>query len=77
MTNDEIYKKIMTMGSVKGAVAFLKTCDIGKSDLSKLCKKHNLFVGEKVTKEEVITLFVNATIGAKLKKQVKNRFKTK
>lgn len=77
MTNDEIYKKIMTMESVKLATAFIKTCDINKSDLNKLCKKHNLFVGEKTTKEELITIFVNATIGVKLKKKMKNRFKTK
>ena len=77
MTNDEIYKKIMIMDSVKAATAFVKTCEISKSDLSKLCKRYNLFVGEKATKEEIITLFVNSTIGVKLKKKVINKFKTR
>lgn len=77
MTNDEIYKKIMTMESIKLATAFMKTCEINKSDLTKLCKKHNLFVEQKTTKEELIDLFVNATIGVKLRKKVKNRFNTK
>ena len=77
MTNDEIYKKIMIMDSVKAATTFIKTREISKSDLSKLCKRHNLFVGEKATKEEIITLFVNATIGIKLKKKSTNKFKTK
>ena len=77
MTNDEIYKKIMIMDSVKAAATFVKTCDINKSDLSKLCKRYNLFVGEKATKEEIIALFVNSTLGTKLKKKANNKFKTK
>ncbi|MBC8060279.1 MAG: hypothetical protein H7Y18_06395 [Clostridiaceae bacterium] len=77
MTNDEIYKKIMIMESVKAAVTFIKTCEITKSDLSKLCKRYNLFVAEKATKEEIITLFVNSTLGIKLKKKSNNKFKTK
>lgn len=77
MTNDEIYKKIMVMDSVKAATAFVKTCEISKSDLSKLCKRYNLFVGEKATKDEIITLFVNSTIGVKLKKKATNKFKTR
>jgi len=77
MTNDEIYKKIMIMASVKAALTFVKTSDISKSDLSKLCKRYNLFVGEKATKDELITLFVNSTIGAKLKKKSINRFNTR
>jgi len=77
MTNDEIYKKIMIMDSVKAAVTFVKTCEINKSDLSKLCKRYNLFLGEKATKDEIITLFVNSTIGVKLKKKSTNKFKTK
>jgi len=77
MTNDEIYKKIMIMDSIKTATAFVKTCDISKSDLSKLCKRYNLFVGEKSTKDEIITLFVNSTIGVKLKKKSSNKFKTR
>lgn len=77
MTNDEIYKKIMVMDSVKAATTFVKTCEISKSDLSKLCKRYNLLVGEKATKEEIITLFVNSTIGVKLKKKVINKFNTR
>lgn len=77
MTNDEIYKKIMIMDSVKAATTFMKTCEISKSDLSKLCKRYNLFVGEKATKEEIVTLFVNSTLGVKLKKKSINKFKTR
>lgn len=77
MTNDEIYKKIMIMDSVKAATTFVKTCEISKSDLNKLCKRYNLFVGDKATKEEIITLFVNSTLGIKLKKKSSNRFKTR
>jgi hypothetical protein len=76
-TNDEIYKRIMIMDSVKSANAYMKTCDISKSDLSKLCKRYNIFVQGKETKEEMITIFVNSTIGEKLKKKAKNRFNTK
>jgi hypothetical protein len=77
MTNDEIYKKIMIMESVKAAISFVKASEISKSDLNKLCKRYNLFVSEKATKEEIITLFVNSTLGVKLKKKSINRFKTK
>ena len=77
MTNDEIYKKIMIMASVKAALTFVKTSDISKSDLSKLCKRYNLFVGEKATKDEIITLFVNSTVGVKLKKKSINKFNTR
>ena len=77
MTNDEIYKKIMTMDSVKAANAFVKASDVSKSDLNKLCKRYNIFVVGNPTKEELITLFVNSTIGVKLKKKAKNKFNTK
>ena len=77
MTNDEIYKKIMIMDSIKAATTFVKNCEISKSDLSKLCKRYNLFIGEKATKEEIITMFVNSTLGVKLKKKATNKFKTK
>ena len=77
MTNDEIYKKIMTMDSVKAATNFIKTSDISKSDLTKLCKRHNIFLAGSPTKEELITIFINSTINVKLKKKSKNRFNTK
>lgn len=77
MTNDEIYKRIMVMDSVKSASAYIKTCEISKSDVSKLCKRYNIFVDSKATKEEMITLFINSTIGVKLKKKTKNKYNTK
>ena len=73
MTNDEIYKRIMVMDSVKSANTYMKTCDISKSDLSKLCKRYNILVEGKATKEDMINIFVNSTIGVKLKKKAKNR----
>ena len=77
MTNDEIYKKIMAMESVKAATAFINSSDITKSDLSKLCKRYNLVVLQKATKEEIITMFVNSTLGVKLKKKSANKHNTK
>lgn len=77
MNNDEIYKRIMVMDSIKSASSYIKTCDISKSDLSKLCKRYNIFVGSKATKEEMINTFINETIGVKLKNKAKNRYKTK
>ena len=77
MTNDEIYKRIMVMDSVKSANAYMKTCEISKSDLSKLCKRYNILVESKATKEELINTFVNLTIGVKLKKKAKNKYNTK
>jgi hypothetical protein len=77
MTNDEIYKRIMIMDSVKSANNYMKTCDISKSDLSKLCKRYNIFVESKLTKEEMINRFVNLTVGVKLNKKAKNRYNTK
>ena len=77
MTNDEIYQKIMVMESTKAASTFMKTCEISKSDLNKLCKKHNLFVQEKATKEDIITLFINSTLGVKLMKKAVHKFHTK
>jgi hypothetical protein len=65
------------MDSVKSATNFLKTSEISKSDLSKLCKKHNLLVSEKATKEELIKLFINSTVGEKLKKKAKYKYNTK
>jgi hypothetical protein len=78
MKNDEIYKRIMIMDSIKSASSYMKTCDISKSDLNKLCKRYNVFVPpSKVTKEELISIFINATIGVNLKNKAKNKYKTK
>jgi len=77
MNNDEIYKRIMVMDSIKSANSYIKTCDISKSDLNKLCKRYNIFVGSKATKEEMTNTFINETIGVKLKNKAKNRYKTK
>lgn len=77
MTNDEIYKRIMVMDSVKSASAYMKTCEISKSDLSKMCKRYNIFVDGKTTKEEMMNIFINSTIGVKLKKKAKNKYNTK
>lgn len=77
MTNDEIYKRIIVMTSVKSAIAYIKTCDINKADLSKLCKRYNIFVEEKSTKEEIIDRFVNDTLGVKLRKKAIHKYHTK
>lgn len=77
MTNDEIYKRIIVMDSIKSATSYVKTCDISKSDLSKMCKRYNIFVDSKATKEEIITRFINETVGVKLKNKAKNRYNTK
>lgn len=78
MTNDEIYKRIMIMPTVKSAIAYIKTCDINKADLSKLCKRYNIDIIEgKVTKEEIIDRFVKETLGVKLRKKAINKYNTK
>lgn len=78
MTNDEIYKRIMAMPSVKSAIAYIKTCEINKADLSKLCKRYNISIVEgKVTKEQIIDRFVNETLGVKLRKKAKYKYNTK
>lgn len=77
MTNDEIYKRIIVMTSVKTAKSFIQTCDISKGDLGKLCKRYNVFVEGKATKEEIIDRFISETLGVKLKKKVINRYNTK
>ncbi|MBZ9635740.1 hypothetical protein [Clostridium sp. FP1] len=74
MTNDEIYKRIMIMASVKAAKNFVKTCEISKGDLSKLCKRYNIFVEGKATKEDIIDRFVNETLGIKLRNKVINKY---
>jgi hypothetical protein len=77
MLGDEIYKRIMIMGSIKEATKFVETSDISKSDLHKLCKRYNIFIEEKSTKEEIINRFVKSTIGVKLRKKVVNRYHTR
>ncbi len=77
MTNEELYKRIMVMPSVKNAVAFINDSDITKSDLTKLCKKYNIIIEIKVTKEKMIDIFVNSTLGVKLKKKSANKYSTK
>lgn len=77
MTNDEVYKRIIVMTSIKTAKSFINTCDISKGDLGKLCKRYNVFVEGKATKEEIIDRFINETLGVKLKKKVLNKYNTK
>ncbi|HSN58323.1 MAG TPA: hypothetical protein VLR72_02515 [Clostridiaceae bacterium] len=77
MNNEEIYKRIMVMESVKAATAFMKDSDISKSDLVKMCKKHDIFIAPKATKEEIIDRFISSTLGVKLKKKAVNKYKTK
>jgi hypothetical protein len=77
MTNDEIYKRIIVMTSVKTAKSFINTCEISKGDLSKLCKRYNVFVEGKATKEEIVDRFINETLGVKLQKKAVNKYNTK
>lgn len=77
MTNDEIYKRIIVMTSIKSAKSFINTCDISKGDLGKLCKRYNVFVEGKATKEEIIDRFISETLGVKLRNKVINRYNTK
>jgi hypothetical protein len=77
MTSEEIYKRIIVMDSVKDANAFMKNSEISKSDLSKLCKKHDIFIESNSTKEEMITRFVTSTVGKKLRKKAINKYNTK
>ena len=50
MTNDELYKRIMVMPSVKNAVTYMNESNITKADLLKLCKRYNVSIEIKVTK---------------------------
>lgn len=77
MTNDEMYKRIIVMTSVKTAKSFIKTCEISKGDLGKLCKKFNIFIEGKATKEDIIDRFINETLGKKLKNKVINKYNTR
>ena len=77
MTNDELYKRIMVMPSVKSAVTFMKDSNITKADLGKLCKRYNIVIEIKVTKEKLIDIFVNSTLGVKLKKKAVHKYSTK
>jgi len=77
MTSDEIYKRIIVMDNVKDANAFMISNDISKGDLTKLCKKYDVFVVANCTKEEMIKRFLASTIGVKLKKKAVNKYNTK
>lgn len=77
MTSDEIYQRIMVMPSVKSAINYIQTSNIPKSDLNKLCKKYNVIIEIKVTKEKMIEIFVNSTLGVKLKKKAAHKYSTK
>jgi hypothetical protein len=77
MTNDELYKRIMVMPSVKSAITYMQDSDITKADLGKLCKRYNIVIEIKVTKEKMIDIFVNSTLGVKLKKKAVNKYSTK
>ncbi|MDW8802482.1 hypothetical protein P8V03_15140 [Clostridium sp. A1-XYC3] len=77
MTNDEIYQRIMVMPSVKSAIAYIKECNISKADLSKLCKRYNISIEIKVTKEKMIDIFVNSTLGVKLRKKAVYKYNRK
>ena len=74
MTNDEMYKRIIAMTSIKTAKSFIKTYDISKSDLNKLCKKFNIFIEGKATKDDMIDRFLGETLGKKLKNKVINKY---
>jgi len=77
MTNDELYKRIMIMPSVKNAVTYMKDSNITKADLVKLCKRYNVIIEIKVTKEKMIDIFVKSTVGVKLTKKATYKYCTK
>jgi len=77
MTNDELYKRIMVMPSVKNAVTYMKDSNITKADLVKLCKRYNVIIEIKVTKEKMIDIFVKSTVGVKLTKKATYKYSTK
>jgi len=77
MNNEEIYKRIMVMDSIKAATAYMKTCEVTKSDLIKMCKKYDIFIAPKATKEDIIDRFVSSTLGVKLTKKAVHKFHTK
>jgi hypothetical protein len=77
MTSEEVYKRIIVMDSVKDANAFMKTCEISKSDMSKMCKKHDIFIETNATKEEMINRFISSTVGKKIRKKAINKYNTK
>ena len=77
MTNDELYKRIMVMPSVKNAVNYINDANINKADLVKLCKRYNVNIEIKVTKEKMIDIFVKSTLGVKLAKKATYKYCTK
>ena len=74
MTNDELYKRIMVMPSVKNAIAYMNDSNITKADLGKLCKRYNVDIEIKVTKEKMIDIFVKSTLGVKLAKKATYKY---
>jgi hypothetical protein len=77
MTSDQIYKRIIIMDSIKDANAFMNNNDISKADLTKLCKKYDIFLENNSTKEAMINRFLASTLGARLKKKAINKYNTK
>lgn len=77
MNNEEIYKRIIVMDSIKAANTYMKTCEVTKSDMIKLCKKHDIFIESNATKEQIIARFISSTLGVKLKNKAINKFHTK
>ncbi|MBU3180770.1 hypothetical protein [Clostridium psychrophilum] len=77
MTNDEMYKRVIVMTSIKTAKSFITTYDISKRDLGKLCKKFNIFVESKATKDEMLDRFLGETLGKKLRNKVINKHNTR
>lgn len=77
MTSDEIYKRIIVMDNIKTANAFMNSNEITKSDLTKLCKKYDVFLEANSTKEVMINRFLSCTIGVKLKKKAVNKYNTR
>lgn len=74
MTNDELYKAIMVMPNVKSAVKYILDSKITKPDLNKLCKRYNIIMPVKITKEKMIGIFVDSTLGEKLRKKAINKY---
>ena len=77
MTNDELYKRIMVMPSVKNAVTYINDSNINKADLVKLCKRYNVIIEIQVNKEKMIDIFVKSTLGVKLAKKATYKYCTK
>ena len=55
----------------------MKDSNITKADLAKLCKRYNVIIEIKVTKEKMIDIFVKSTVGVKLTKKATYKYCTK